>query len=161
MSPARIPGGLTFGSLLGSARAAASPERCGPPATYRPSGVARRPHTARAAGCLHHPCALPQRDRPARPSLDRSPVGRQRDLIVLDASNVLDDALAVGGPHVDPRRKYIRVTAIALSPNPLRLSFSCCSPRTTGHRTAMTNHDAGGLVATNMCSRLRRSRYLR
>jgi len=66
--------------------------------------VARRPHTAEQV-VFDHPCALPQRDRPARPPLTGGAVGRHRDLIVFDAGNVLHDGVAVGRPCVDAKGK--------------------------------------------------------
>jgi hypothetical protein len=45
-------------------------------------------------GIMHHPRALPQGDARRRPARDRSPVGRLRDLEVIDASDVLHDTHA-------------------------------------------------------------------
>jgi hypothetical protein len=48
-----------------------------------------------------HPRALPQGDDRAWPALAGGPIGRHRYLEILDAGQVLDDALAINGPHVD------------------------------------------------------------
>src|SRR5262249_49505121 len=48
-----------------------------------------------------HPRALSQGDDRAWPALAGGPIGRHRYLEILDAGQVLDDALAVNGPHVD------------------------------------------------------------
>src|SRR5262245_9164888 len=48
-----------------------------------------------------HPRALSQGDDRAWPALAGGPIGRHRYLEILDAGQVLDDALAINGPHVD------------------------------------------------------------
>jgi len=65
------------------------------------STLVRPRRQAQTPAILDHSCALPQRDGPARPALDRGSVGCQRDLIILDASDVLDNALAVRVPQID------------------------------------------------------------
>lgn len=45
---------------------------------------------------LDHSCALPQRDGGARPAFAGGAVGGERELVVLDAREVLDE-----GPQVD------------------------------------------------------------
>jgi hypothetical protein len=49
-------------------------------------------HYAQAPAVLDHSRALAQRDGRARPALDRSPIGRECDLIILNAG----DAVAAG-----------------------------------------------------------------
>jgi hypothetical protein len=58
-------------------------------------------HHAQAPAVLDHSRILPQGDGCARPSLAGGPVGGERKLIVLDVGDVLDNALAVGCPHID------------------------------------------------------------
>jgi hypothetical protein len=48
-----------------------------------------------------HSRALSQGDDRAWPALAGGPIGRHRYLEILDAGQVLDDALAINGPHVD------------------------------------------------------------
>src|SRR5215467_140375 len=51
-------------------------------------------HHAQAPTVLDHPCALPQGDRSPRPALAGGEEGGERDLIVLDAGDMLHDAFA-------------------------------------------------------------------
>jgi len=55
----------------------------------------------RAYRRLNHPRTLPQGDGCAGPPLAGGPIGRHRYLKILDAGQVLDDFLAINGPHVD------------------------------------------------------------
>ena len=76
-------------------------------------------HHAHAPPILDHPRALTQRDGGARPASAGGVVCRQRDLIILNAGDVLDNALAVRSVHGSMRKvKCVRVTAIA--PDPLQ-----------------------------------------
>ena len=54
-------------------------------------------HHAQTPAVLDHSRALPQSDGRARPALAGGEEGGERDLIVLDASDVLDNAFAVSG----------------------------------------------------------------
>ena len=71
------------------------------------SGRARRQraplslHHAEASTVLDDPRALPQGDGRAGPALAGGAEGGERDLIVLDAGDVLDNALAVGCPRIN------------------------------------------------------------
>jgi hypothetical protein len=56
-------------------------------------------HLAQAPAVLDH--SLPQGDGGARPALAGGVVGGECNLIIFDAGDVLDDALAVSGPSVD------------------------------------------------------------
>src|SRR5262245_22737448 len=58
-------------------------------------------HHAQTPAVLDHSCALPQWDGGAGPAFARGAVRCECNLVVLDASDVLDDALAIGSPHVD------------------------------------------------------------
>src|SRR5262249_3911780 len=58
-------------------------------------------HHAQAATVLDHPRALPQGDRRAGPAFAGSAIGGERNLIVLDAGDVFDDAFAVRCPRID------------------------------------------------------------
>jgi hypothetical protein len=48
-----------------------------------------------------HPRALPQGNDCARPTLAGGSIGRHRYPEILDASQVLDDVLAIDSPHVN------------------------------------------------------------
>ena len=88
---------------------------CGGTTVLAPATFATlvRPSQAQPPAVLDHACPLPQRDRSARPALDRGPVGREHDLIILNAGDVLDDVLAVGCPTSMRKAKCDRITAIA------------------------------------------------
>ena len=58
-------------------------------------------HHAQAAAVLDHSRALPQCDGGARPSFARGAVCGERNLVILDAGDVLDDACPVSGPGID------------------------------------------------------------
>jgi len=58
-------------------------------------------HRAQAPAVLDHSRALPQGDGRARPAFTRRAIGGECDLIVLDASDMLDNALAVRRPGID------------------------------------------------------------
>ena len=58
-------------------------------------------HHAQAPAGLDHSRTLPQGDGSARPALAGGEEGGERDLIVLDASDMLHDAFAVRGPRID------------------------------------------------------------
>ena len=64
-----------------------------------------RPRQAQAPAILEHSSTLAQRDGRTGPALDRGAVGGQRDLIILDAGDVLHDAFAVRRPGVDAEGK--------------------------------------------------------
>ena len=74
---------------------------------------------SRTPAVFNHPRVLPQGQCRFGPTLAGSMVGRHRDLEILDASHVLDDALAVVGPPVDAEREVIPCHRRALS----RLGF--------------------------------------
>ena len=57
-------------------------------------------HHAQAAAVLDHSRALPQGDGGAGPAFAGGAVCGERDLIVLNASDMLHDAFAVRGPRV-------------------------------------------------------------
>ena len=56
---------------------------------------------SRAYRRFDHPGTLPQCDGRARPAVAGCLVGRHRHLEILDAGQVLNDFLAINGPHVD------------------------------------------------------------
>jgi hypothetical protein len=58
-------------------------------------------HNAHASAVLDHSLTLPQGDGVAGPPLAGSEIGGERNLIVLDASDVLYDAFAVRRPAID------------------------------------------------------------
>src|SRR6516165_2364104 len=60
-----------------------------------------RPSHAQAPDVLDHSRTLPQGDGGAGPAFAGGAEGSERDLIVLDASDVLHDAFAVRGPRID------------------------------------------------------------
>src|SRR6476660_3996580 len=62
---------------------------------------------SRTPAVFNYPRALPQGHCRFGPALAGSMVGRHRDLEILGASHVLDDALAVVGPPVDAEREVI------------------------------------------------------
>jgi hypothetical protein len=53
---------------------------------------------AQASAVLDHSITLPQGDGNARPTLARGEIGGERNLIVLDAGDVLNDGFAVRSP---------------------------------------------------------------
>jgi hypothetical protein len=61
---------------------------------YGPALV--RPREAQAAAILDHSRALPQRDGCVRPAFNRGAVGGECNVIVLNARDLLDEAVAVG-----------------------------------------------------------------
>src|SRR5262245_4658507 len=65
------------------------------PPLVRPRGHAQTP------AILDHSNALPQGDGNARPAFAGGAESGERNLIVLDASDVLDNAFAVGCPGID------------------------------------------------------------
>jgi hypothetical protein len=58
-------------------------------------------HYAEASTVLDHLRTPPQGDGDAGPTLAGGAVGGERNMVVLDASDVLDDAFAVRSPCVD------------------------------------------------------------
>jgi hypothetical protein len=56
---------------------------------------------AHASAVLDHSITLPQGDRNARPTLARGEIGSERNLIVLDAGDVLNDGFAVRSPGIN------------------------------------------------------------
>src|SRR5262245_8586385 len=62
-------------------------------------------HHAQAPAVLDHSCALPQGDGCTGPAFAGGAVCGERNLIVLDASDVLDNAFAVGCPGIDAEGK--------------------------------------------------------
>ena len=56
---------------------------------------------AQASAVLDHSITLPQGDRNARPTLARGEIGSERNLIVLDAGDVLNDGFAVRSPGIN------------------------------------------------------------
>jgi hypothetical protein len=62
-------------------------------------------HHAQASAVLDHSRALPQGDGRARPAFAGGAEGGERNLIVLDASDVLDDAFTVRCPSIDAEGK--------------------------------------------------------
>src|SRR5262245_51118561 len=61
-------------------------------------------HHAQAPAVLDHPRALPQGDGRAGPAFAGGAIGGERNLIVLDAGDVFDDAFAVRCPRIDAAR---------------------------------------------------------
>jgi hypothetical protein len=62
---------------------------------------------AQAPAVLDHARALPQGDGDAGSAFAGSVVGGKRNLVVLDAGDVLHDAFAIGGPDVDAEAEMI------------------------------------------------------
>ena len=60
-----------------------------------------RPGHAQASAILNHASALPQGDGSAGPAFSGGAVGGESNLIVLDVSDVLNDAFAVWGLGID------------------------------------------------------------
>jgi len=60
-----------------------------------------RSRQAQALAILNHSRALPQRDGYARPASAGRVIGSERDFVILDTGDVLDDALAVRCPRID------------------------------------------------------------
>src|SRR6516162_9780427 len=58
-------------------------------------------HHAQTPAVLDHSRTLPQGDGGTGPAFAGGAVGSERDLIVLDASDVIHDAFAVRGPRID------------------------------------------------------------
>jgi hypothetical protein len=56
---------------------------------------------AQASAVLDHSITLPQGDGNARPTLARGEIGGERNLIVLDAGDVLNDGFAVRSPGIN------------------------------------------------------------
>jgi hypothetical protein len=94
LSPAtRFPGwrGVSFIPAAGSWRGSPSDSLF---CHYGPALV--RPREAQAAAILDHSRALPQRDGCVRPAFNRGAVGGECNVIVLNARDLLDEAVAVG-----------------------------------------------------------------
>ena len=75
------------------------------------SAAMRRPpladdalHHTQPPTVLDHSRTLPQGDRRARPALAGGAVGGERNLVILDAGDVLHDAFAVSGPRIDAEK---------------------------------------------------------
>src|SRR5215831_11920247 len=62
-------------------------------------------HHAKPPAVLDHSRTLPQGDRSPRPALAGGEEGGERDLIVLDAGDMLHDAFAVRRPSIDAEGK--------------------------------------------------------
>ena len=60
---------------------------------------------AQASAVLDHSITLPQGDGDAGPTLARGEIGGERNLVVLDAGNVLDDGFAVRRPGINAERE--------------------------------------------------------
>src|SRR5262249_45669076 len=60
-----------------------------------------RLHHAQAPAALDHTPALPQGDGGAGPTFTGGAVGGERNLVILDAGDVLDDAFPVSSPRID------------------------------------------------------------
>src|SRR5262249_36590133 len=82
-------------------------------------------HRAQTAAVLDHSRALPQGDGSPRPALAGGEEGGERDLIVLDASDVLHDAFAVRGPRIDAEGEMSSQLAHL---RPLRTSWNSLGP---------------------------------
>src|SRR5215472_17017529 len=88
-------------------------------------------HHAQAPAVLDHSRTLPQGDWSPRPALAGGEEGGERNLIVLDASDMLHDAFAIRGPGIDAegevsskRRGHLRL----LLPDLLRTSRNSLGP---------------------------------
>ena len=66
---------------------------------------------AQASAVLDHSITLPQRDGDAGPTLARGEIGSERNLIVLDAGDVLHDAFVVGGPGINAEGEVSRASS--------------------------------------------------
>src|SRR5262252_6612322 len=62
-------------------------------------------HHAQTSAILDDASASPQGDWRVRPAFTGGAVGRERNLIILDAGDVLHDAFAVRGPRIDAESK--------------------------------------------------------
>src|SRR5215471_5078161 len=87
-------------------------------------------HHAKPPAVLDHSRTLPQGDGSTRPALAGGEEGGERDLIVLDAGNVLDDAFAVRCPSIDAEGKVSSQLAHLrpLLPHLLRTSRNSLGP---------------------------------
>src|SRR5262245_20131392 len=72
---------------------------------WKPAALLLTGHNAQAAAVLDHSRTLPQGDGGTGPAFAGGAVGGERNLIVLDASDVLDNAFAVGCPGIDAEGK--------------------------------------------------------
>jgi hypothetical protein len=70
-----------------------------------PAALLLTGHHAQAPAVLDHSRTLPQGDGRAGPAFAGGPEGGERDLIILDARDVLDNAFAVGCPGIDAEGK--------------------------------------------------------
>jgi len=85
---------------------------------------------------VHHPDALPQRDPRRWPAGDRRPIGRLRDLEVIDASDVFEDAVRGAVPDINAEGKMrlgLHGQVDSTRPGPLvfipHVVASCSLPR--------------------------------
>ena len=62
-------------------------------------------HDAQVSAVLDHSITLPQGNGDAGPTLARGEIGGERNLVVLDAGNVLDDGFAVRRPGINAERE--------------------------------------------------------
>src|SRR5262245_56185910 len=106
-----------------------------------PPLVGPRGH-AQTPAILDHSNALPQGDGSARPAFAGSAEGGERNLIVFDASDVLDDAFAVRCPGIDPEGE--------VSP---RFGLRVCHRRQSSSASRLTAGAAGFLILTQSCER--------
>src|SRR5262245_15061589 len=67
----------------------------------KPAALLLTGHHAQSPAVLDHSRTLPQGDGRAGPAFTRRAIGGERNLVVLDAGDVFDDAFAVRCPRVD------------------------------------------------------------
>jgi hypothetical protein len=144
-------------------------------------------HHAQAPAVLNHSRALPQGDGGAGPAFTRRAIGGERNLIVLDAGDVFDDAFAVRCPPIDAegevssgfhRHFFLRHSSsyrcavlAARSRAAATTNLACLSLALVlraifgGKSCALVNvfmtcprWSAGGQPTTKLCPRSRRSR---
>ena len=111
------------------------------PLTSASPALVRPRREAQAATVLDHSCTLPQGDVGAGPMFAGCAERSERDLIVLDAGDVLNDAFAVRGPRLDAESEWrMESPGEGMTPNspsvlPSMMVLGPACPRTTdGHR---------------------------
>jgi hypothetical protein len=125
----RRPLGLLYAKMLDQA------------ALTPPLAALVRSRQAQASTILNHSRALPQRDGDARPALAGGVIGGERDFVVLDAGDVLDDALTVRCPRIDAEAEMRSRCHRALIQFP--------SPKKNPTVCRATTADGGGLSQSN------------
>src|SRR5215467_953019 len=99
-------------------------------------------------GLHHHPRALAQRDPRRWPARDRGLVGRLRDLKVIDASDVLKDAIRGAVPDIHAEGKVgLGLHTPSWRPSsPSRTTPSCC-PSCASAPTPASSKSRGSIAS--------------